>query len=368
MTSGIASPLVTVLIPTHDHASTLDLAVTSVLNQTIDALDIVVIGDGVKDDTRDVMSSFRSESRIRFLDTPKSASRAELVRHMVLTEATTPFVCYTGDDDLLLPDHVESTVERLQGSDFTHPLPVYIERDGCLVTHPTDIANPDCLSWHLDPRRNAISLTGAGHRLDAYLQLPHGWREPPPDCHSDHYMWQQWFRQPAFRFSTGVRLTVLKFDASVRHDMTPIERRAELLAWIDRSGDTDFEGNLALDAATAFRLSSVQLRLEVDDLNDRGNSDRVAWAAQSELFQAELGGLAHEILTVRANAAIEREAADAKILDAEAKISEAEIGASDARDQAMKLQEDLDAVLATRTWRLHDRLARHAFFRMITRG
>jgi len=100
--SATAVPLVTVLIPTHDHPSTLDLVVASVLRQTIDALDIVIVGDGVTDDTRDVIAGLVTDDRVRFLDTPKSASRAEPVRHMVLTEAVAPYVCYMGDDDLML--------------------------------------------------------------------------------------------------------------------------------------------------------------------------------------------------------------------------------------------------------------------------
>lgn len=228
MTAATAEPVVTVIVPTHRHPETLDLAVASVLAQTVTALDVVVIGDGVADDTRDVMQLLERDPRVRFLDEPKSPSRAELARHRVLSAARAPYVCYLGDDDLMLADHVQSMLALLETADFAHPMPMFVDGCGRLQAHPTDLALPDCVAWHLHPRRNAISLSGAAHRLDAYRRLPRGWEEAPAGRWSDHFMWEQWFRTPGLRYATGDRLTVLKFDASVRSGMAPSARRAEL--------------------------------------------------------------------------------------------------------------------------------------------
>ena len=213
VTAGQGSPAVTVIIPTHDHASTLDLAMASVLSQSIETLELVVIGDGVGDDAREVIAAI-DDPRVRFLDEAKTASRAELVRHRVLVDSDSDYVCYLGDDDVMLPDHVETMSSALQEVDFTHPLPAYIRPDGALAAHPTDLSDPLCRQWHLNPEHNAVSLTGVAHRLDAYRRLPNGWREAPPGRWSDHYMWEQWFRTDGFRYSTGRRLTVLEIRIS----------------------------------------------------------------------------------------------------------------------------------------------------------
>jgi glycosyltransferase involved in cell wall biosynthesis len=195
--SDRGAPATTVIIPTHDHPSTLDLAIASVLEQFEASLELVVIGDGVEDDTRDVIAAL-DDPRLRFIDSPKSSSRAELVRHHVLMDARSQYICYLGDDDLMLKDHVETVIEVLQSVDFAHPLPVYILPDGGFGAHLTDLSSSECRDWHLDPARNAVSLTGAAHRLDAYRGLPVGWREPPAGRWSDHYMWQQWSRLREF--------------------------------------------------------------------------------------------------------------------------------------------------------------------------
>ena len=360
VSSSRAAPVVTVIVPTHDHASTLGLAVTSILRQTVDAIDVVIIGDGVGDDTRDVVSSLVSDPRVRFIDTAKSPSRAELVRHRVLCEARTPYVSYLGDDDLMLPDHLESTVERLQSVDFTHPLPAYITRDGSLGFHLTDIADQRCVAWHLRPGHNAISLTGAGHRLDSYRALPEGWREPPPGTWSDHYMWQQWFRVPGFRFSTGDRITVLKFFAVERTDMTAAERRSELMDWFERSTQPGFAETLDAEAGIGVRREAIRFRDELEAVSDDLVETRRALEqtdTERTTVRGELDSVRRELRDVRAQLGAEEGFSAAHA-------AEAEVARAAARD----LQAALDAVRATRTWRLHDRLVRSPVTRWLARG
>jgi hypothetical protein len=341
-----AAPLVTVILPTHDHASTLDLAVDSVLRQSLDAIEVVIIGDGVGDDTRDVISTLVSDPRVRFLDMPKSPSRAELARHEILSAARASYACYMGDDDLMLPDHVESTVERLQSVDFTHPFPAFVGRDGALDFFLTDISDPRCLAWHMQPRQNSVSLTGAGHRLDAYRTLPHGWREPPPGTWSDHYMWQQWFETPSMRFSTGDRVTVLKFYADTRQDMTSEERRKELTDWLEKSAQPDFETSLAVELGTV--VHRLALRLSFDLESESGQLADAQNALEVRRTELEESRATSEARAADAAAQLAEVAALAAALSAELE---------DFRTRARDLQRMLDAVHATRTWRLHDLLA-----------
>ena len=56
----------TVLIPTHDHGPTLRYAVASALQQTVQDLEIFVIGDGVTDEGRAVVAELvRADPRVR---------------------------------------------------------------------------------------------------------------------------------------------------------------------------------------------------------------------------------------------------------------------------------------------------------------
>lgn len=332
---------VTVIVPTHDHPATLDLAVASALEQTFGDLEVVIIGDGVGDDTRDVAAALvATDARVRFLDRPKSPSRSEAVRHEVLVETASSVVAYLGDDDLLLPGHVETMVTLLEGADFAHPLPFAVNGDGSLHPHPTDLARPECRQWHLQlhPRRNCVSLTGATHRVDAYRRLPAGWRNPPPDRWSDHFMWEQWFTAPGMRFATAGELTMLKFDAWMRDGWDGAARRAELLDWKHRSRHPGFADELRGLALEALRGFAVQSRLDLAELEDRYGAAQTAHAERIATLDAELAGCRQQL--ARVESAWHHDRAD---LD----------GTRAALDDA---QGELARVRSTVTWRARGRV------------
>src|SRR5262249_43186873 len=160
---------------THNHAGTVDLAAASVLGQSVRSLELVLIGDGATTEVRTAVTPLLSDTRVRFIDRPKSSSRAEVVRHEVLAATTSPYVCYLGDDYIVRRHPLALPGDGQKRLASPHPLRVFIEGDGPRQPHLTDPAEPRCRLWHQPPRRNAVSLTGVGHRLDAYLRLPHGW-------------------------------------------------------------------------------------------------------------------------------------------------------------------------------------------------
>ena len=209
------SSAVTVIVPTHDHATTIEYSIRSVLEQTVPDLAVVVIGDGVGDDTRDVVHSIQGEdSRVSFLDRPKAPRHGEILRHEVLQSVTSPFIAYHGDDDLLLPNHLETMIALLADADFAHPLPILVEASGDLVHLPTDLSMEECRAWHVaSPPRNAVSLTGVAHTLESYRRLPHGWRTTPPGQWTDHYMWQQFLGIPDLTAVTSRKATAVKLAA-----------------------------------------------------------------------------------------------------------------------------------------------------------
>ena len=84
-----------VLIPTHEHAATLPFAVKSVQSQGIDAIEILIVGDGVDDTLRAVIERLcTDDGRIRFFDFPKGPRHGEIHRDAVLRQARGRIVCY----------------------------------------------------------------------------------------------------------------------------------------------------------------------------------------------------------------------------------------------------------------------------------
>jgi glycosyltransferase involved in cell wall biosynthesis len=230
----------TVLIPTFDHGPTLRYSIPSALQQTVENIEIFVVGDGVPDVTREIIEVFeRQDERVRFFDNPKGPRHGEIHRHAALREARGEIVCYLSDDDLWLPEHVEYMLALLQGADFAHACPARMERAGGVFVYPGELALPFYRRSMLSGV-NFIPLSHAAHTLDMYRRLPYGWRTTPPGTPTDLYMWQQFISDSSCRAVSGSRPTAVNFPRWLHPEVSVEERLAELELWAERMASKDW--------------------------------------------------------------------------------------------------------------------------------
>ena len=269
----MTNPAVTVIVPTHDHPTTLALSIRSVLEQTFDDIAVVILGDGVRDDTRDVVSELRRwDARVSFVDTPKSPRHAETERHAAIQASQSPVIAYHGDDDLLLPHHLAEVLEVLNGHDFAHPLPLFFDSvDTDPVCFPMDLTEPGWVAAQTIGS-NHISLTGVVHTRESYMRLPYGWRQTPQNLTTDDYMWRQFFAEPWFRGATSPHATTIKLSARARTHVTAQARGDEITMWWDRMHEAGFfmewqrmEDRVLRAAATRAALQETLLRHELTE-------------------------------------------------------------------------------------------------------
>jgi glycosyltransferase involved in cell wall biosynthesis len=107
-------PKVSVIIPTHNRAHFLRDAVSSVLNQTFQDFEIIVVDDASTDNTSEVMAAFHDE-RIRLLrhDTNKGGSAA---RNMGIINSRCDYIAFLDDDDEWLPEKLAKQMDVLLAS------------------------------------------------------------------------------------------------------------------------------------------------------------------------------------------------------------------------------------------------------------
>jgi GalNAc5-diNAcBac-PP-undecaprenol beta-1,3-glucosyltransferase len=224
-------PVATVILPTHDHGPLLRHSLRSVQEQTIDDLEIFVIGDGVPDVTRELAAELAGcDSRIRFFDNPKGPRNGELHRHAALEEARGEIVCYQADDDLWCPEQVEELRNLLSGADFAHTVALEVGNDATVFPWLA-VLESGVFRAHMHRGANFLPLSVVGHTLTAYRKLPHGWRTTPKPIPTDLYMWQQFLDQPGIRLASGSRPAVVHFASPARRDWTPAQRLDELERW-----------------------------------------------------------------------------------------------------------------------------------------
>ena len=248
-----ANPLVDVVIPTHDHGPTVLRAVNSVLGQTFQNFNIVIVGDGVSSEHAVLIEKLCSEdARIQFVANPKGAGHGEAHRARVLEDSRAAYVCYLGDDDLWLPHHLETLVPLLEKYDFVHTLHTEVATDGSISANAGRIDDVETrrrlrLIW------NYFGPTCVGHRLDTYRRLPFGWRPRPDGMPSDLYMWQQWIALSNCRFYACPYPTTLHFASPSRPEMSLAERCAELDQWSQRLHEDNFPSWLLEEVMTDWQ-------------------------------------------------------------------------------------------------------------------
>jgi GalNAc5-diNAcBac-PP-undecaprenol beta-1,3-glucosyltransferase len=274
----------TVLIPTHDHAAFLPIAVRSALAQRSASVEVLVVGDGVGDDTRDAMRRFADDPRVRFFDLPKGERHGERHRHEVLQESTSDVVCYLSDDDVLLPGHVEEMRRLLDEADFAHSMPLNVEPGGVLVYRPADLARQEFRALIEEGRNNFISLTGAAHTRRLYGRLPRAWHAAPQDVPTDIHMWRQVFALGGVRGATATRPTAVHLPDPAWRTLDPDARAAELERWLELGlrpdGEEELQRLLAaavLRAAQDFKLRSIRLGDELEAASRELELLRAPW-------------------------------------------------------------------------------------------
>ncbi len=290
----------TVIIPTHDHGSTLRYALTSALWQTVDEIEVFVIGDGIVPEGREIAEEFAArDRRVRFFDNPKGERHGELHRHRALAEVRSELVMYLSDDDLWFTDHVEQLAALLENSDLAHTACVSVLEGEDVLLNPYDMRHPRLREYML-AGDNGIPLAPVGHRLDAYRRLPHGWRTTPAGTPTDLYMWQQFLAQPWVRCAGGGMPTTIHLASAHAHrkGMDLSARCREIEHWFERIGSPEREVALRRRFADQFQRESYARVIEFEDARD------------------ELGSLRHERELLRGDVAWAREQAQAAQADA----------------------------------------------------
>jgi len=227
-----------ILVPTHNRAKTLRLAVASALAQSVSEVEVIIIGDGVTAPVRAAARALvTSDSRVVFLDRPKSAHHGEEYRHEAIVTARSNAIFYLCDDDLFLPEHVNDLLVLLKRCNFVQSLNGFVSTSGDIRFYPANLSDPSTIAVHLVEDKpyfyNSVSLTGTAHARDFYLELNQPWETTPPGRWPDHYQWCKMFRSPQLRAATSERMTALQFPTSGDSRATQSEKKrlTELQRW-----------------------------------------------------------------------------------------------------------------------------------------
>lgn len=145
-----SAPLVSVVLATYNRSRVLAHAVESVRRSTLEAWELLVVGDHCTDDSAAVVDAF-ADPRVSFVNLPVNTGEQSGPNNEGLRRARGRYIAYLNHDDLYFPDHLAACVTWLEAteSDFVwSPL---------LVALP--VPEPDLAARRWRFRLSGVSLT-----------------------------------------------------------------------------------------------------------------------------------------------------------------------------------------------------------------
>lgn len=112
---GSSVPLISVVVPTKNRPEPLLQALKSIQQQTCQDFEVLLINDGGVDVSRIVKAMFPT-MRISFLNS--TGSGVSTARNTGLKAARGKYIAYLDDDDIYLPEHLETLVTSLESSEY----------------------------------------------------------------------------------------------------------------------------------------------------------------------------------------------------------------------------------------------------------
>lgn len=126
---------VSVVLPTYNRETTLEAAITTVLEQTVPVHELLVVDDGSTDTTAAIVYEFAShDRRVRYLHQANSGATA--ARNRGILEATGDVIAFQDSDDLWRPTFVEALLPHVGADTLAFGSHVLHAPDGSRRTVP----------------------------------------------------------------------------------------------------------------------------------------------------------------------------------------------------------------------------------------
>lgn len=209
MAESPSDPTVSVIIATYNWSSVLPYSVGSVLDQDFENFEILVVGDGCTDDSEEVVRSIR-DPRVRWHNLSENAGSQSGPNNAGYELARGKYIAYLGHDDLWLPRHLSSLVERIEtsGADLVFSIAILVMPDG-------HRGISGVLAEDRFTERDFVVPSSLLHRRRVFEVIG-----PWPDPHEERLPvdveWQRRAVTAEMRFAGVERVTVIKFPSAHR--------------------------------------------------------------------------------------------------------------------------------------------------------
>jgi len=257
------NPLVSVVIPTYNRADKIHMSLESVLGQTYENLEVIVVDDGSTDNTEEVIKSY-DDPRIRYIEHEVNQG-ATAARNTGIKAALGEFVAFQDSDDKWHPKKIEKQLDAYMNSPKDHKV-IYTKVCGNLTSGgkiyvPEKWATPRDGNIHDTLRKGSCVSTVGIFTKKSCLEKVGYFDEKFPRLQD----WELAFRLSKFyNFKLVDEVLVEAYHDSGSITESP-EALAEALEMFLEKHKEDFDGHEDILSEHYFWLASVLFSLDRDE-------------------------------------------------------------------------------------------------------
>ena len=158
--------LVSIITPSYNTSKYIGKTIESVLKQTYENWEMIIVDDCSTDDTDEVVKPYLSDKRIKYIKNDK-ISGAAISRNCALREAGGKWIAFLDSEDLWDPKKLEKQIEFMEKNNYHFSYTNYEEinedgyKTGVLITGPKKITRrgmynycwPGCLTVMYDAEK-----------------------------------------------------------------------------------------------------------------------------------------------------------------------------------------------------------------------
>jgi len=108
-----SNPTVSVITPTYNRAHLVGRTIQSILNQTYQDFELIIVDDASTDNTKEIVKSF-NDKRLRYIRMEENSGGFSAPTNRGIEAAKGQYVAFLGDDDEWLPKKLEKQIDKFQ--------------------------------------------------------------------------------------------------------------------------------------------------------------------------------------------------------------------------------------------------------------
>ena len=210
---GELNKKVSIIMPVYNASGTIRDAVDSVLRQTYQNYELIIIEDCSKDDSLSIVRSYeQADSRIRVIENPENKGVA-FSRNAGVQAADGDYIALLDSDDVWLENKLEQQIELLEKTkaQFTCASYDFIDEAGQPLLRPHLV--PDVIDFQTILKENIVLCSSVC--VEASLLKEHPFHRDY--LHEDYVLWLELFRIPVLVAADRQVLTHYRLKNKKKH-------------------------------------------------------------------------------------------------------------------------------------------------------